>query len=171
MAGETKRSKWRLTALDWSLILAAVLLIGGALWRLGLVSRFVPKAEPEQTEYLVSFRVQNIRSTSGDLFEDGTEFLLKDGTVFGTVSGDVAVTPAELYMENEEGKCILTYYPEAGDDSRIDVSGTFLAKASVSADKGFLLLNGKYYLAPGQSWTLYSGELVVDVLITNVAAR
>lgn len=166
---ENTMKKRRLGALEWCLIIASVVIILGVAVRMNVLSLFTPKAEPELTEYLVSFRVENVRSTSGDLFGNGTTFYL-DGTgdVFGTVSGNVATTPAEIYLENENGEYVLVYYSDDGDDSRVDISGTFLVKASVSEDKGLFMLNGEHYIAPNLTFKLYSGELTVSILITDI---
>jgi len=166
---ENAAKKRRFGALEWCMIVVSVVIIFGVALRMNVLRLFTPKEEPVLTEYLVSFRVENIRSTSGDLFENGTTFYL-DGTgdVFGTVSGSVATTPAEIYMENEEGEYVLVYYSDDGDDSRVDVSGTFLVKASVSEDKGLYMLNGQHYIAPNVTLKLYSGELTVSILVTDI---
>ncbi|MCQ2424141.1 MAG: DUF4330 domain-containing protein [Clostridia bacterium] len=160
-----KTNTRRIGALGWTLILAAVLLVFGAAWRLNILSYFVPKAAPELSEYRVSFRVADISATSADYFADGTSFsIVGSGEPFGTVSGSVAVTPAEHYVEMPDGTCSLVY--DSGD--RIDVTGTFLVKACVSEDKGLVMLNGTKYLAPNQSITLYSDVYEVTILVTAV---
>ena len=166
---ENKQTKRRLGALDWCLIIAAVLLIVGICFRLNVFRLFTPKQTPQLEEYLVTFRVANIRSTSGDLFEEGTVFYAESGkNVFGTVTGSVTITPAEIYTEDEDGKCVLLYYSGDGDDSRVDVSGVFRVAACISEDKGLYMLNGETYIAPNQSLTIYSDRLTVTVLITGI---
>lgn len=166
---ENAIKKRRLGALEWCLIVASVVIVLGVAVRMNVLRLFTPKEEPQLTEYLVSFRVENIRSTSADLFENGSAFYLDDsGDVFGTISGSVATTPAEIYLENEDGEYVLVYYSDDGDDSRVDVSGTFLVKASVSEDKGLYMLNGEHYIAPNLTLKLYSGELTVSILVTDI---
>ena len=167
---EIKQTKRRLGALDWCLIVAAVVLIVGICFRLNIFNLFTPKQAPQLEEYLVSFRIANIRSTSGDLFEEGTVFYVESTKdLFGTVTGSVTVTPAEMYTEDEDGNCVLLYYSDDGDDSRVDVRGVFRIQACVSDDKGLYMLNGEWYIAPNQLVTLYSNDLTVTVLITGIA--
>lgn len=164
-----EKTSRRLGALGWCLILAAVLCLLGAAWRLNIMSYFVPKAEPELSEYRVSFRVADISATSADYFADGTLFSIAgSGEPFGTVSGNVAVTPAEHLVELPDGTASLVYDSGEGDSARIDVSGTFLVKACVSEDKGLVMLNGKTYLAPNCSVTVYSDVYEVTILVTAV---
>ena len=163
-----KKSR-RLGAIGWCLILAAALCLAGAAWRLNIMSYFIPKAEPELSDYRVSFRVADISATSADFFADGTLFsIVGSGDAFGTVSGNVAVTPAEHLVELPDGTSTLVYDSGEGDSARIDLSGTFLVKACVSEDKGLVMLNGKTYLAPNCTFTVYSDVYEVTLLITAV---
>ncbi|MBQ3792408.1 MAG: hypothetical protein II797_04825 [Clostridia bacterium] len=169
MAG--KSEKKRIGAVGWCLIVAAVLALFGVAWRLNLPSFFVPKAQPAQEEYLVTFRISDIRTTSGDFLGSGEVFYLPDNSVFGTITGAVSMTPAEKYVENENGTIGLVYDNGEGDSARIDVTGTFLVRASVNEDKALIMIGGTEYIAPNKYFTIHSSRYECTILVTDVTKK
>lgn len=124
------------------------------------------KASIEIEDYLVSFLILDIRETSADCFNSGDVFVVTGGDALGTLVDTPSFTPAEIYIENDEGKQILTYSTAEGDDARIDVRGTFLVSGSMT-EEGFLL-NGKTYLAPNKGVGIQNEKISVAITITDI---
>jgi hypothetical protein len=167
-----KRTGRRVNAVDVCIIIIAALAIAGAGLRLYTVKYgSLPGGAPKLENYAVSFLVSDIRETSADCFKPGTMFYVEQSSdVFGSLMDNVAVTPAELYIENERGEYILSYAvddEDTGDDGRVDVRGTVLA-SGIMTDTGFLL-DGNTYIAPNKTISIQSTEIVVNVLVTDIS--
>lgn len=170
MGNDNKKSKRSITALDVFAVLFVVLCIAAAVLRLTLDFDGSKNAEPDDLgEYLVSYRISSIRTTSTRYFEKETEFFLSDSSEpFGTADGDITVTPAEYYFENPDGTLTLKYYPENGDESLVDIKGTMRVSGAYDADTGLFMLNGESTLSPNMEVELTSGDIRVTVLVTAI---
>lgn len=168
MTENTTKVRKKLNALDIFIILAVIMCITAVGIRIYMGDKGdIPgKASVEIEDYIVSFLVLNIRETSADSFVDGDTFIVPpNGEVFGKLINTPSFTPAEMYIENDEGQYILTYSTQEGDDARIDVRGTFLVSGSMT-EEGFLL-NGKTYIAPNKTITI-QGKINVNITVTDI---
>ncbi len=165
---ETKKSGDTLNALDYFIIAAIILCLAGAAIRTfigsegnSLTSQIVME------DYVISYRISNIRNSSTEYLYDGAEFYQHaTQQYFGRLTGDVSVTPAQILMEDVHGNLIQTYAPENGDATRVDVTGTMLVSGYMG-ENGFLL-DGATPLAVNKAVTLRSRELYVTVTVTSI---
>lgn len=163
-----KKDRKKLNAMDWFLILAVVLCLAGAAFRMAVGSEGGSFSQPvTMEEYVVSFKISNIRNSSSEYLEADTPFYI-DTTdqYFGTILGNVSVTPALFYLEDASGNYVEAYAPENGDATRVDVTGTMLVSGYM-ADGGFLL-GGTTSLAINKSLALRSSHIYVTITITDI---
>lgn len=123
--------------------------------------------ENDKEEFAVTFECNDISQHHAQLLKDGEKFFLPDNSEFGTLSGNVTITPAVIYAERSDGVFVRTYAPENGDDTRVDVSGTVMVKG-VRNSKGNIELEGGFDAVPGYSFIMYSSTVSARVTITAV---
>ena len=162
------KEKARLNAIDWFLLIAVVLcaVLG--------VLRFVLNRNGDNIsgavtmeDYIVSFKISNIRNSSLRYLKDGTQYYLAaNEKPFGTVEGNVSVTPALYRIENAHGEYVQAFAPENGDATRVDVVGAFRVKGYMS-ENGFLA-DGTTSVAVNRAVTLRSPFLYVTVNVTGI---
>lgn len=163
------REKRKLNAVDYFILIAVVLCIAGAVLRVVVDRSGGSLSSPVVLEdYVVSFKIENIRNTSTEYLTAGEEFYI-DTTkqFFGTLTDNVSVTPALLYIEDANGNYIQTYAPENGDATRVDVRGTMNVSGYMS--EGGFLLGGSTPLAANKSFALRTTNLYVTITITDIA--
>ncbi len=167
-----QKQKRKLNAVDYFFIIAIILCIAGAALRVtidkaggtlgALTSPIV------QEDYVVSFKISNIRNTSTSYLLPGDVFYLDSSKQhFGTLEGNVSVMPALFYVEDINGNYIQTYAPENGDATRVDVTGTMRVSGYMS-DSGFLL-NGTTPLTANSALALRNKNLYVSITITDIS--
>lgn len=164
--------KMKLNAMDYFIIIALILCVLGAAIRVALhAAGGLPGtlgSSVVMEEYIVSFKISNIRNTSTSYLTDGEVFYQKTTRqLFGTVEGNVSVTPALFYIEDINGNYIQTYAPENGDATRVDVTGTIRVSGYMS-ESGFLL-NGNTPLVANKAVELLSKNLAVTITVTDIA--
>lgn len=123
--------------------------------------------ENDKEEFAVTFECYNISQYHAQLLKDGDMLFQPDNSEFGTLSGNVTITPAVIYAEKSDGTVVRTYAPENGDDTRVDVSGTVMVKGARDAG-GTLRLGSKFAAVPGYSFLMHSSTVSVMVTITSV---
>ncbi|MBP3378077.1 MAG: hypothetical protein J6L96_04955, partial [Clostridia bacterium] len=158
MSGE--KSKRRLTAIDYFIILAvaAVLIAAG----LRVYANNIKKA-PEpipvvEEEYLISFERKGINESEANLLEVGDTFYFSGGQKEFGVLEEKYQNPAKTSIEMADGtlkKDVLTV--ENGNLTKADVTGTFKVKGFRNDNK--LMYVGGTYIAPNMSITLYSEDM------------
>ncbi len=114
-------------------------------------------------EYLVSYVITDMRSEYSDYFSEGMEYYLEDGTPFGSLTGDAVFTPTREYLEDENGQYVASY----NSSGRVDVKGTAKVEG-IMTEQGFML-EDKMYLAANMSLTVYSTEMMAEILITDIS--
>lgn len=162
-----KKTK-KLNAVDIFIIVAIVCCLAGGALRVIVGSDGGSIAAPVTMEdYIVSFKISNIRNSSTEYLGTDEEFYI-DSTkqYFGKITDSVSVTPAMFYVEDTEGNYVRTYAPENGDATRVDVSGTLLVSGYMS-DNGFLL-GGTTAVAIGKTFALRSGYIYVTITVTDL---
>lgn len=167
-----EKRKIKLNAMDYFIIIALILCVLGAAVRFGInAAGGLPGTLGSaivMEEYIVSFKISDIRNTSTSYLTDGEVFYQKTTRqFFGTVEGNVSVTPALFYIEDINGNYIQTYAPENGDATRVDVTGTIRVSGYMS-ESGFLL-NGNTPLVANNAVQLLSKNLAVTVTVTDIA--
>ncbi len=163
-----KTKKLKCNALDYCIIIALVLCLVGAGVRIVLGQNGGNlSSQVAMEEYVLSFKIVNIRNTSSEYLTKGELFYLKSTQqYFGEIADAVSVTPALFYVENVDGQYVPAYAPENGDATRIDVSGTMRVSGYMGSH-GFLL-GGTTSLAPNKSVQLISKNLSVTIEITDI---
>jgi hypothetical protein len=130
-------------------------------------------SEEQKQEYVISFKSYNLSKYHADLIKDGDVFYLSDNNEFGTVSGTPAQTPAESYVEKEDGTFVLSYAPSSDKDSvdrtKKDVSGTIVVKGvrDESTD-GFLVVGDNFKITPGKTLFMHNETVTVQVTVVDI---
>lgn len=131
-------------------------------------------SEDKRQEYIVSFKCYNVSQYHADLIKDGDVFYLSDNKEFGTVKGTPAQTPAESFVEKEDGTFVLSYAPsseKAGvDKTKKDISGTFAVQGlRDESTGGFLLTADNFKVAPGRSFWIHNDTVSLQVVVIDIA--
>ncbi len=163
-----KKTKKKLNAIDWFLIIAVVLCLAGAALRMLLGSESGSFTSPVVMEdYIISYEIRNIRNSSAEyLAADEVFYIEATDQYFGKSAGNISVTPAQFYLADAEGNYVEAYAPENGDATRVDVTGTMLVSGYMG-DNGFLL-GGATSLAVNKSIALRSTYIYVSITITDI---
>jgi hypothetical protein len=160
--------KRHFSPLDLFVIILSVLCAAGIFVRLYLGDMNIDgSASYDNGEYAVSFIAEGVDTVYSEHFAAGTVFYLEDGTVFGTMTDGVAITPAQLIVEDEDGALVQVYAAGNGDDSIVDIRGTVTASGTYSPEKGFYI-GGKHYAAANKTLTIHSADAELQVLVTDV---
>ena len=149
-------------AIDALIIILLMLCVAGIIVRTAMGSGGL-FATQDRGSYLVSYMVTGIRGEYSDCFSEGKEFYFENGEAFGTLTDGAVFTPARLYGEDADGK----YVPSYAADGRVDVRGTALCEGKMT-DEGFML-GGSIYTAANSRFTVSSGDITVDIVITDIA--
>jgi hypothetical protein len=163
-----EKKKTKLNAVDYFIIIAVILCIAGVGLRVMIERNGGSLSSPiTMEEYIVSFKIENIRNTSTEYLEEGEQFYL-DTTkqYFGEIVGSVSVTPALYFIEDINGSYIQAYAPENGDATRVDAAGTMRVSGYMS-ENGFLL-GGTSMLAPNKKLMIRSKNLQVEITVTGI---
>lgn len=123
--------------------------------------------EDDKEEFAVTFECDSISKHHAQLLKDGDVYFLPDNSDFGTLSGNVTITPAVIYAERSDGVFVRTYAPDNGDDTRVDVSGTVMVKGSRDSG-GLLKIGNSFDIVPGRSFVMHCSTVSVRVTITAV---
>lgn len=165
---EKAGTKRRFSPLDLFIIILSVLCAGGVFIRLYLGDVNIATGDSyDKGEYAVSFLAAGVDTVYGEHFGVGKVFYLEDGSVFGTMADGVAITPAQLTVEDGEGGLVQVYAAGNGDDSIVDIRGTVTASGTYSPEKGFYI-GGKYYAAANKTLVIHSADADIQVLVTDI---
>ena len=169
MTSQPNKTRKKLNAIDYFILVAVVLCIAGAALRTFIGSEGNSLSGAVTMEkYVISFKVENIRNSSTEYFAPGEKFYIDStGQYVGEITGPVSVTPAVFLFEDAGGKYVQAYAPENGDATRIDMTGT-LAVTGYMSGNGFLV-DGTVSVAPGKKITLRSSSIRVEVTVTDIA--
>ncbi len=168
MPKNTARERRKLNAVDYFILIAAILCIAGAVLRIAVGNAGGSLSSPITSEdYVVSFKIENIRNTSTEYLTEGEVFYIESTKQYmGKITGNVTVTPALFYIEDANGNYVQTYAPDNGDASRRDVIGTMLVSGYMG-ESGFLL-GGSTPLAANKELTVRSKNLSIKIIITDI---
>ncbi|MBQ7820687.1 MAG: DUF4330 family protein [Clostridia bacterium] len=158
----SNKTKLRFNGIDLMIIILIVGCIAGLALRYQLIN--VIRADSDSKSAKVSFYLSNIRSTSEDYFNEGDRFYIAgENEEFGTLESGFVFEPAAEYHMKNDG----VYVKTSSVNGRSDMYGSVKAKGLFTED-GEFLLNGTKYIAPGSELSLYSGNIEITVMLTNV---
>ena len=161
MKTETKKTK-RLAAIDILIVILLVLCAAGIGIRTAIGENGLFQGDNKGT-YLVSYTVKSVGSDYNEYFKDGTKFYLENGENVGTLSGEAVSHPSRIYSENSKGE----YVSALSTDGTVDIKGTIKVKGTMT--KSGFLLNSGTYIAPNMTLTVRSGDVFVEMFITDIA--
>ncbi len=164
---EKKSLHLRFNALDVVLILLAILCIVGVFQRHNIQNLFTAGDKTES--YTVTFEISKIRSSSMELLETGTTLYTENGgerIVLGTISENVAVSPAVEYLTDGDGNTVKAVYPEDRYEHYLRVDGK-LAGEGVERN-GIFLLAGKMQLFVNQTLTAHTETADFELRIVQI---
>ena len=161
--------KMRLGALD-VFIIAAILVCAVSVGLRMFMTRSSDLDKNVQLDhYIVSFTVAGIRDSSAkNYLKTGTNFYLEENDAFfGTLREGVTVGDAEKYYEMPDGSIVLASNNASGDLYRVDAECSLDVTGKTDAD-GRFLLGGNKYIGPGKELMIYSKDLSITVLVTDI---
>ncbi len=167
-----KPSKIRkINALDIFIIILVIVSIVGIVYR-QYTSKLPTKTEAEGA-YEVYFSVKDISFTVPSYLNTDDNIYFESGEFFGKLlnNNDVdttsalVVTSASVVLTDENGDYVSTMYP---DGSRVDANGSILCKCTKTED-GRYLLGGTRYITPGESISVRTELVDLEITVTSIA--
>ena len=156
-------------------VIDAVIIILVIAVALGIYSRFnvieTLWAKNDTEKYAVSFSVKDIRYTTATYVNVGDKVYFSDNNeFFGTIMSEsenvnaLSITPASKHFTDSKGNVVEVFYP---GDTRIDVKGRIECTGYYNDEGGFTV-DGRKYLAPGQTVNVQTELVTVTVTITSI---
>lgn len=171
MYNQAKRNS-RFNIIDVFIIVLIVAIILGVYFRFNVVEYFDNMGD--EKEYVISFSVKDIRATTPEFIKVGDSFYLEDGELFGKLLSESAesvaalnITPALKHFTDSDGKIVSAYYPN--NQTRIDAKGRISCYGYYNDQSGFCL-EGTNYFAPGQTVSLHSELVSLNITIISIDA-
>lgn len=156
------KNRFHIQLMDLVVLVFIFLCVVGLMVRAGMLGIFTEKVELDR--YRVRFSVSNIAATSVDAFVLGDTFtLVAYHQALGTLSEIESVTPAVVYVENEQHEIVRAEYPEG---TRVDLYGVVETKGAVG-ECGFLL-GGTLSVSPGVEYRVQSEHLDMVLKIIDI---
>jgi len=112
--------------------------------------------------YTVSYTVIATSDENSGYFAEGGEFFFDSGEPFGTLTGNVTLTPSEIVTKTAAGDYIVSY----AEDGTVDIKGAATVTGTMT-DSGFLI-NSNTYIAPNMTIKVASTSISVEMLITDI---
>ncbi len=164
-----KNVKRRVSALDVFIVVLVLMCIAGVIVRVYVGSEgILPVLDPDISEYAVSFEIKQVKASVGGYLSSGEKLWTESGELFGTVSDNVTVTPAQIFFEDKDGKYVSVYSSaDNGDNSLVDIKGSVVTEGYM-AEYGFLA-GGTTYVAPNYEIDLHTEKATVTVIITGIS--
>ena len=166
MNSESKNTKFNI--MDALIIILVLACICTVIFR-ALDIKKVTSAE-ELDEYVVHFKVDNIRSSSLQYFVEGDTVRIKStNKVLGTLDEIVQHVPA-VGAYNDNGEEV--FYPsidKSNDETRYSVYGNITVKGKMT-DGGFLL-GGERYIAPNSTLAIITEHIETEIKIISIIEK
>ena len=162
-----KKNGRRFNLVDAALILLVLLAVVGVWQRENLKTLFT--TEQVLDEYVVTFEVKKMRSTTGELLKKGTVFTVEsDGErmVLGTLARDVAASAATESLRDKNGEEVSVVYPEDEYEYLWDVSGELHCEG-IERD-GTFLVGGHLYLARNKRVLVQTETADFEIVIKSI---
>ena len=166
--GRGKRAP-KIYLLDFVIILLVIAMGLGIYFRYSLYDLF--GNSKNQTESIVSFSIKNIKDTTSYYIDiDDKLYVKDDGSYIGTIMANtenserpLSESPA-VEVIYDDGEYVTVSYPNG---TRIDAKGRFTCSGIFGSDGSFML-NGDEYIAPGQTFTVCTERVTVDITILDI---
>ena len=171
-ASEKVRRFPKFYILDIVVVLLIVAIFLGIYFRYNVFDMFGNNKDQSPAE--VSFSVKNIKSTNVDYIEiDDEVYFKEDGSKFGTIMPYTenstlplkADPAAETVYIPEKNKFVEIHYPL---DTRVDANGRIKCTGSFASDGSFML-NGSDYIAPGQTFTVCTEKVTLQITVLEIS--
>ena len=162
-----KRNGRRFNLVDVALIVLVLFAVIGVWQRENLKTLFT--TEQVLDEYVVTFEVKKLRSTTGELLKKGTVFtVVEDGErmVLGTLSRDVAASAATENLRDKDGNVVSVVYPEDEYEYLWDVSGELHCEG-IERD-GTFLVGGDLYLARNKRVLVQTETADFEIVVKSI---
>ena len=165
-----EKTKRRLTAIDYFIIFAVIATLVAA----GLRIYEDSKADDDSIvlaneEYIITYQSRGMEESAAKLLEKGEMFYMTGGeTDFGVLEDNPTITPSRVRVELENGELKTDVYAEKnGNNTKVDVTGTFRVKGCRNEDNLFYV-EGILYVAPNMPVTVYSNEMEFSFTVTGI---
>lgn len=168
---EKKVSRYRFRALDAVIILLILTAVIGVYFRYNVLDQLSNRKN--QKEYTVSFSIENIRYTTPNYMNIGDKiYYADDGEEMGVLIEEsknnsnrpISESPAGQLFVAEDGSVQEVFYP---DETRVDVKGRMRCRGLYTEDGGFLV-NGSRYLSAGQTVSVYTELVTINIVIRDI---
>ena len=162
--------------LDAVIILLVITSVLGIYFRYNVIDTL--KNQREMKEYVISFSVDNIRSSTRNYLNVGDAvYYSEDGEAFGELMAykDGSTVALNLddyaweYLVDKNGNFVQGYYSDSDSmNARIMVSGRILCQGLYSEDGGFLV-NGTRHIASGQSIQVQTELVTLTLVVKDIS--
>ncbi len=168
--------KVRFNILDAVIVLLVVLCIVGICFRYSIMDSL--GLGKEMAEYRVEFSVSGLDSNVPAFLAKGNILYFADAGVAGvlcdtsgsaggvsTASSTLEVKPHTVYVDDNSGGVVSADYPES---KLVDAAGSFLCNGAYG-DDGRFSIEGNRFISVGQTVTLYTDTVTLNVTVTNIS--
>lgn len=163
-------TKAHFNVIDAVIIVLVISLALGIFFRSYIVEKLW--AETQSGDYVISFSIKDIRYSTPSYMNVGDKVYFGDsGEFFGTLMSEsdnmnaLNITPASKYFPNSKGNVVEVFYPDG--ESRVDTKGRIQCVGYYGEDGGFSV-DGRHYLAPGQSINVKTELVTVTINIMSI---
>ena len=155
--------------LDAVIILLIIAIVLGIYFRYNVFEAF--GGIKDKSEAQITFSIKNIKDSTKYYIDIGDDIYFKSsGESLGVIAestenSDIALitTPAsETFVK--DGKSITANYPSG---TRIDAEGKIKCSGTFAQD-GTFMLNGSTYLSAGQTFTVCTEKITVDIVLVKI---
>lgn len=170
--------KVRFNILDAVIVLLVVLCIVGICFRYSIMDSL--GLGQEMAEYTVEFCVSGMDSTLPDFLGEGNALYFADAGKAGVLCGvsefsnmtaisagspALIIKPHTVYVDDGNGAVVSAAYP---DNKLVDAEGAFRCNGAYS-DDGRFSVEGKSFITIGQTVTLYTDTVTLNVTVTDIS--
>ncbi|MBQ9079819.1 MAG: hypothetical protein IJY27_01995 [Clostridia bacterium] len=167
----------RFNLLDGVIVLLVVLCIVGIVFRYSIMDSL--GLGDEMAEYRVKFSVTGIDSTLPNYLGEGNTLYFADGVKAGKLCGisefsllneaaagstTLVCRTASVYIDDGNGSLVLASYPS---QTKIDAEGAFNCNGTYGDDSRFSI-EGEKFVSVGQSVTVYTDTVTLNITITEI---
>ncbi len=162
--------KAHFNVVDAVIILLVISVAVGVFFRGRIVEKLWEQTQ--SADYVVSFSIEDIKYTTPTYINVGDKVYFADnGELIGEFMSEsdnanaLNITPASKYFYDSNGNVVEVFYPDG--ESRVDAKGRILCKGYYGEDGGFSV-DGRHYLAPGQSINVKTELVSVTINIMSI---
>lgn len=173
MPNSVYEEKKRFNIIDVMIIIAALLIIVGIIFRAQIIDVF--NSGGKHTTFTVTFEADNVPNALADKISDGESVTWLEKTLpLGTLSG-IEKTAATVYVPNTVTN-INPLMPDYKDGTYSAVASTELTKingtfTAQGTSKDGCYINGTDFLASGMTVTLVTATTEIQVIITSITEQ